>query len=159
VGFYQGVAMFSGISEINLDVKGRMAMPTRYRERLIDCCEGKLFVTIDPLDSCLTLHTEPEWALVQEKIVAMPTYSQSGRLLRRTVLGHATEVDMDSNGRLLLSAPLRDFAGIDKRVVLLGQGNKFEIWAEHQWLETRNAYMDSSADTATLLGELNDLSL
>lgn len=151
--------MFSGVSEINLDVKGRMAMPTRYRDRLADCCEGKLFVTIDPLDLCLTLHTQPEWALVQEKIIAMPTYSQSGRLLRRTVLGHATEVDMDGSGRLLLSATLREFAKIDKRVVLLGQGNKFEIWAEHKWLETRDSYMDSSADTAALLGELNDLSL
>ncbi|MEH6469766.1 MAG: division/cell wall cluster transcriptional repressor MraZ [Halopseudomonas sp.] len=151
--------MFSGVSEINLDAKGRMAMPTRYRERLADCCEGKLFVTIDPLDKCLTLHTKPEWDLVQEKIVALPSYSQSGRLLRRTVLGHATEVDMDGNGRLLLSAPLRDFAEIDRRVVLLGQGNKFEIWSEHKWLETRDAYMDSSADTEAVLGELNDLSL
>ncbi len=151
--------MFSGISEINLDAKGRMAMPTRYRERLMECCAGQLFVTIDPLDKCLTLHTKPEWDLVEQKIVALPSYSQSGRLLRRTILGHATEVDMDGNGRLLLSAPLRDFAEIDRRVVLLGQGNKFEIWSEHRWLETRNGYMDSSADTAALLGELNDLSL
>ena len=66
---------------------------------------------------------------------------------------------MDGSGRLLLSAPLRDFAGIDKRIVLLGQGNKFEIWAEDRWLETRNAYMDSSADTAAVLNELNNLSL
>tara|TARA_R110001583_G_scaffold85656_2_gene224548 strand:- start:1873 stop:2328 length:456 start_codon:yes stop_codon:yes gene_type:complete len=151
--------MFSGISEINLDAKGRMAMPTRYRERLADCCSGKLFVTIDPLDKCLTLHTKPEWDIVQQKIVAMPSYSDSGRLLRRTILGYATEVDMDGSGRLLLSAPLRDFAGIDKRIVLLGQGNKFEIWAEDRWLETRNAYMDSSADTAAVLNELNNLSL
>jgi len=151
--------MFSGVSEINLDAKGRMAMPTRYRERLADSCSGKLFVTIDPLDKCLTLHTKPEWDIVEQKIVAMPSYSQSGRLLRRTILGHATEVDMDANGRLLLSAPLRDFAEIDKRVVLLGQGNKFEIWSEHKWLETRNAYMDSSVDSAALLDELNDLSL
>lgn len=151
--------MFSGVSEINLDAKGRMAMPTRYRERIADSCGGKLFVTIDPFDKCLTLHTKPEWDLVQEKIVNLPSYSKAGRMLRRTVLGHAAEVDMDSGGRILLAGPLRDFALIEKRVVLLGQGNKFEIWSEALWLQTREAYIGSAEEDEQVLEELNGLSL
>ncbi len=151
--------MFSGVSEINLDAKGRMAMPTRYRERIADYCDGKMFVTVDPFDRCLTLHTQPEWDIVQQKLNAIPSFDPATRRFKRMVIGHAAEVDVDGNGRLLLPAPLRDFAEIERRVVLLGQGNKFEIWSEQLWHQTRDEYMDSSEGAGLVPDDLKSLSL
>ncbi|RDE22784.1 transcriptional regulator MraZ [Motiliproteus coralliicola] len=151
--------MFSGVSEINLDAKGRMAMPTRYRERIADRCDGKMFVTVDPFDQCLTLHTLPEWEIVQQKLNSVPSFDPATRRLKRLVIGHASEVDMDGSGRLLLPAPLRDFAEIERRIVLLGQGNKFEIWSERLWHQTRDAYLDVSEGAGLVPNDLKTLSL
>lgn len=151
--------MFSGVSEINLDAKGRMAMPTRYRERIADRCAGKMYVTVDPFDQCLTLHTMPEWEIVQQKLNSVPSFDPATRRLKRLVIGHASEVDMDGSGRLLLPAPLRDFAEIERRVVLLGQGNKFEIWSEQLWHQTRDAYLDVSEGAGLVPNDLKTLSL
>ena len=151
--------MFSGVSEITLDAKGRMAMPTRYRARIADRCDGKLFVTADALETCLTLHTQPEWDIVQQKLNALPSFDKSARRIKRMILGHAAEVDLDKSGRLLLPSALRDFAEIDRRIVLLGQGNKFEIWSEELWHQTRDEYLDSSEGAGLVPDELKNLSL
>ncbi|TAN53842.1 MAG: transcriptional regulator MraZ [Methylococcaceae bacterium] len=124
--------MFRGVTSINLDTKGRLAIPTRYRAELQESCEGQLVLTVDR-DKCLLLYPLQEWEEIERKLIRLPTLNPQARRLQRLLIGHATECEMDSQGRVLVSEPLRKFAGLDKRVVLTGQGNKFEIWDEDVW--------------------------
>ena len=151
--------MFRGVNPINLDAKGRMAIPTRYRERIAASCAGEMVATIDTEARCLLLYTLPEWEVIQEKIEALPSYNKAARRIQRLLIGHATDLEMDGNGRLLLPAPLRDHAGLDKKVVLLGQGKKFEIWSESIWLEARDAYLQEADGDGAMPDELQTLSL
>lgn len=151
--------MFRGVNPINLDTKGRMAIPTRYRERIAASCAGEMVATIDTEDRCLLLYTLPEWEVIQEKIQALPSYDKSARRIQRLLIGYATDLEMDGNGRLLLPAPLRDHAGLEKKVVLLGQGKKFEIWSESVWLETRDAYLQEADGNGAMPDGLQTLSL
>ena len=133
--------MFRGVNPINLDAKGRMAIPARYREQITGCCDGSLVATIDTEERCLLLYPLPEWEEIQKKIEALPSLNPAARRLQRLLIGHATDLEMDGNGRLLLPAPLRDYAQLDKKIVLLGQGRKFEIWSEALWEATRDEYL------------------
>lgn len=151
--------MFRGINPINLDAKGRMAIPARYRDRISDLCEGHLVATIDTEARCLLLYPLPEWDLIQAKIEALPSFNPAARRIQRLLIGHATDLDMDANGRLLLPAPLRDYAELDKKVVLLGQGRKFEIWSEAHWLSTRDQYLEDEDGGMALPDEMQTLSL
>jgi len=150
--------MFRGVNAINLDAKGRMAMPTRYRERLMEHCAGQLVVTIDTEERCLLIYPLPEWNDIQRKIEALPSFNPAARRIQRLLIGHATDIEMDASGRLLLTGPLREYANLDKKSVLLGQGNKFELWSEESWLARREAYLGDNAD-GTLPEELMQLSL
>ena len=127
------MSMFRGISSATLDAKGRMAMPARFRERLIALAEGKLVVTVDMREKCLLLYPLPEWETVQGKLNALPNMRPDTRWLQRILIGHATDLELDGNGRILLPAPLRDHCGLSKALVLVGQGNKVEIWAQDTW--------------------------
>ena len=122
--------MFRGVTNINLDAKGRMAMPTRYRERLAEHCAGQMVVTIDTEEHCLLIYPIDEWEVIQRKIEALPSFNPAARRIQRLLIGHATDIDIDGSGRLLLTQPLRDYAQLDKKAVLLGQGKKFELWSE-----------------------------
>ncbi len=150
--------MFRGVNALNLDSKGRMAMPARFRSRLQDDCEGQLVVTVDR-DQCLLLYPLPEWENIERKLVKLPSLNKTARRLQRLLIGHATEVEMDGNGRLLLPAPLREYAGLEKKVVLIGQGNKFEIWDEGAWNSSREAWMSEQEDEGEWPDELDSLSL
>lgn len=150
--------MFRGVNPINLDAKGRMAIPARYREQITGCCDGCLVATIDPDDRCLLLYPLQEWEEIQKKIEALPSLNPVARRLQRLLIGHATDLDMDANGRLLLPAPLREYAGLDKKIVLLGQGRKFEIWSESRWAETRDEYLQVAEGTE-MPEEMQSLSL
>ncbi len=134
--------MFRGVNTINLDAKGRMAVPTRYRERLAERCHGHMVVTIDPQEKCLLIYPLPEWEDIQRKIESLPSFNPATRRIQRMLLGHATDIDIDANGRLLLTPPLREYADLNKKSVLLGQGNKFELWSEECWKERRDAYLN-----------------
>ena len=112
--------MFRGVAELNLDAKGRMTMPTRYRERLNERCAGRLVVTIDTDERCLLLYPLPEWENIERKLDALPSFNAQARRVQRLLMGHATDSDMDNNGRLLLPPPLRQYASLDKHVVLRG---------------------------------------
>ncbi|MEH6358221.1 MAG: division/cell wall cluster transcriptional repressor MraZ [Pseudomonadales bacterium] len=151
--------MFRGVTNINLDAKGRMAMPTRYRERLAEHCGGQMVVTIDPQDHCLLIYPIDEWEVLQRKLEALPTFNKQARRVQRMLIGHATDIDIDGSGRLLLSQPLRDYAQLDKKTVLLGQGKKFELWSEDLWLERRDAYIEDNGSSEELPDELLSLSL
>ena len=132
--------MFRGVTALNLDAKGRMAVPTRYRERLRDCCASQLVITVDK-DRCLLLYPEPEWAEIERKLEALPSFNKTARTLQRLYIGHAHEVEMDAQGRILLPPELRKFAGLDKRVALVGQGRKFELWDEDTWNGSRDGWL------------------
>ncbi|MBP0047522.1 division/cell wall cluster transcriptional repressor MraZ [Marinobacterium sp. AK62] len=150
--------MFRGVNPINLDAKGRMALPSRYRESVRSHCEGRMVVTIDTEDPCLLLYPQPEWDEIQAKIDSLPSFNKSVRRIQRLLTGHATDLELDANGRMLLPAPLRDYAQLDKKIILLGQGNKFEIWSEALWNSTRDEYLQAE-DSEDIPAELQTLSL
>ena len=125
--------MFRGINNANLDAKGRLGLPARFREQLQVSCEGNLVVTIDMRESCLLLYPIHEWEVVQRKLENLSNIEPQARLLQRLLIGHATDLQMDSNGRILLPSMLRDYAELEKKVVLLGQGNKIELWSQSLW--------------------------
>lgn len=133
--------MFRGVNQINLDVKGRMVIPARYREKISVQCAGHLVLTIDTEERCLLLYPIDEWEIIQAKIDALPSLNPVTRRLQRLLVGHASDLDMDSHGRLLIPALLREYAGLDKKTILLGQGRKFEIWNEANWNATRDRYL------------------
>jgi len=116
--------MFRGISSASIDAKGRVALPTRFRELVRVVSEGKVVVTIDMREKCLLMYPLSEWEVVQRKLEDLPNVGNQARLLQRLLIGHATDIDMDGNGRILISAMLRDFAEFSKRLVMVGQGNK-----------------------------------
>lgn len=133
--------MFRGVNRLNLDAKGRLAVPTRYRERLQERCASELVVTIDR-DHCLLIYPLPEWQEIERKLMKLPSFNKAARNLQRLLVGHATEVEMDGQGRVLLPPALRDFARLEKHVVLIGQGNKFELWDEESWNSQRDGWLD-----------------
>jgi len=151
--------LFRGVNIVSLDAKGRFAMPTRYREELAACCSSKLVATVDH-DHCLLIYPFPEWEEIERKLVKLPSFNRQARSLQRLLIGHATELDMDNNGRLLLTSPLRNFAGLDKKAVLIGQGNKFELWDEEVWNKKCDQWFEEGGmDSDSLPPEMESLSL
>jgi MraZ protein len=146
-----------GATKVTLDAKGRLAIPTRYRERLAQRCDGQLVATVDK-DYCLLLYPLPDWEDIERKLMRLPSLDKRARRLQRLMVGHATEVDIDGHGRILLSRELREFAGLQKQAVLLGQGNRFELWDEERWNETRDGWL-SDGDDADLSAQLETLTL
>ncbi len=150
---------FRGINNIALDAKGRMALPARYRERLLESCGGHLIVTVDR-DHCLLVYPLPEWEVIESKLIQLPSLNKQARLLQRLLIGHATELEMDGQSRILLPAMLRDFAGLTKKAVLIGQGKKLEIWDEDTWAESQEAWVEAvQSGEGDLPAALEDLSL
>ena len=151
--------MFRGVNALQLDSKGRLAIPTRYREMLAQHCNGRMVLTIDR-DHCLLLYPLPDWEEIERKLVKLPSFNKQARRLQRLLIGHATECELDGSGRILLPPPLREFAGLNKSVVMIGQGNKFEIWSEEAWNEHRaNWLSESGEEPGDLPAGLDSLSL
>lgn len=134
-------------------------MPARYRDSIAACCEGKMVATIDSVERCLLLYPMVEWEVIEEKLASLPSLDAGARRLQRLLLGYATEMDVDGNGRLLLPATLREYAEMDKKLVLLGQGKKFEIWSEDRWNATRDSYLDDVQSGGVVSEQLQSLSL
>ncbi len=137
--------VFRGATKVSLDAKGRLAIPTRYRERLAARCDGQIVVTVDK-DHCLLIYPLPDWEELERKLVRLPSMNKVARNIVRIMVGYATEVDMDASGRILVSRELRDFAALDKQAMLIGQGNKFELWDEQTWNEKRDAWLNEDGD-------------
>lgn len=127
--------MFQGAAQLNLDSKGRLAIPARHRDALLIQCAGKLVMTADHEDACLLIYPESEWQPISEQLRKMPSLNTQVRHLQRRLLGYAEAVEMDAAGRVLVSPALRSYAKLDKQVVLVGQGNKFELWDEVRWAQ------------------------
>lgn len=136
-----------------------MAMPARYRERLLEHCNGQLVITIDTTDRDLWIYPLPEWEAIQEKLNTLPAFDATATRLRRLLMGYATDTEMDSAGRLLLAPMLREYAGLDHKVVLVGQGKKFELWDEALWNARRDAWLAEGIEDASLSAELQNLVL
>jgi len=151
--------MFRGVHNINLDAKGRMAVPARYRQLLQERDNGALVATIDTEEACLLVYPLQEWEPIQAKLEALPSFNPAARRIQRLIIGHATDIDMDANGRVLLPAPLREYAGLSKKLIMMGQGNKFELWDEDHWAGRRQSYLDAMRDEEQLPQELLNLSL
>jgi MraZ protein len=141
--------VYRGINAINLDSKGRMTLPTRYREPLQQGDGSQLVLTIDTDSPCLLLYPISEWQKIEEKIQALPSFNKATRRIQRLLIGHATEVEVDNSGRVLVQPLLREYAHLDKEVVLIGQGNKFEIWDKKQWHKHRDGWLAEEADSTT----------
>ncbi len=158
VGRQARESMFRGANKLTLDVKGRLAMPTRYRERLQERCGGKLVVTIDR-DQCLLIYPYPDWEELERKLMKLPSLNEQARRLQRLMVGHATELDLDGSGRILLPPGLREYGLLDRDVMLVGQGLHFELWDEKRWNERRDEWLANPASAANLPAELETLSL
>jgi len=137
--------VFRGIHSINMDAKGRMSVPARFRDQLLSVCGGQVVVTIDPNTKNLALYPLPRWEEIQAKIEALPSINPQARRLQQLFIGHASDLDMDGNGRILVPPMLRRYAELEKGLVLLGQGQKIEVWSETLW-ETRFEDIQNMSD-------------
>ena len=137
--------MFRGISSVTMDANGRMALPARYRDAVAVASDGRIVVTIGMRESCLLLYPLAEWELVQGKLENLSNINPQARLLQRLLIGHATDLELDAAGRLLLPSMLRDFGGLKKKLVLVGQGNKIEIWSADHWQQRLNLWREEGA--------------
>jgi len=129
--------LFRGEFALNLDSKGRLAVPSRFRERLGDSCNGKLIITISLFEPCLVVYPMGDWQELEDELGRLPAFDAKAQAIKHLLIGHAAECDLDGNGRVLLSQSLREFAGLDKRVRMVGQVRKFELWDESRWTERR----------------------
>jgi len=142
---------FRGVSQLSLDAKGRIMLPARHREALSAICDSQLVITIDLNLPCLLIYPLDVWEKVEEQIDALPSFNELASRLRHTLLAHADDVSIDANGRLLLPSTHRQFANFDKKLVLVGQGKKFELWSEATWNEYRDKWLSEKND-----GELTE---
>ncbi len=154
--------MFRGSDPINMDSKGRMAVPTRYRAALSEICQGDLVITIDMKSTCLTLSPLPEWKKFEAKVAALPALDDLGEMLSRFVIGQAKDIQLDNNGRILIPSELREYAQIDKKLILVGRTQRLEIWAEDNWNAERERsqqnYRDMLTDRSSMSEALKNLS-
>ena len=151
--------MFRGSNEINMDAKGRMAVPSRYRDALQDQSDGQLVATIDIEDRCLFLYPLPAWQEIETQIARLPTFNPDTRRLQRLLIGHARELELDGNGRVLIPPELRAYAGLEKQVVLVGQGHRFELWSTDHWNARREQWLTEAAGGRAIPAEMQSLSL
>lgn len=167
--------VFRGVHAINMDAKGRLAMPTRYRAALTaenarqkdeadksqdaqGSCE--IIATIDIQSRCLLIYPLTIWLEIEQKLQQLPALNASSRRLQRLMLGYASELSLDSNGRMLMPASLREYAQLEKKVMLVGQGSKFELWSEALWAkETEQAMGDALSGELDIPPDIQDMVL
>ncbi|MFT5930087.1 MAG: MraZ protein [Oceanospirillaceae bacterium] len=155
--------MFRGASAVNIDAKGRIAMPVRFRDLFIGKAEPSvnpaLVVTIDTEEPCLLIYPLIEWDIIQQKLEQLPSFNLAARRIQRLLIGHATDLELDASGRILLPPLLREHAQLDKKAILLGQGKKIELWSESLWNSRRETYLQANSNTEELPELLHQLSL
>ncbi|WP_160082397.1 division/cell wall cluster transcriptional repressor MraZ [Pseudomonas sp. 8AS] len=151
--------MFRGANAISLDAKGRLAMPSRYRDELVSRCAGQLIVTIDAVDPCLCVYPLPEWELIEAKLRELPSLREETRRLQRLLIGNAVDIELDGSGRFLVPPRLRAHAGLDKHAMLVGQLNKFQLWNEEAWNALADADLAAIKQPGALPDDLRDLIL
>ncbi len=145
--------MFRGFSTLSVDSKGRLAIPSRYRERLSSETGGYMVLTLNPMDRSLWLYPLIEWEFIETKLAELSDFDKQGRRTKQMMRGYAADCQLDAQGRILIPQELRDYAQLNKQAVILGQGNKFEIWDENVWREQRDQWLEQIGDKS---GEPSD---
>ena len=152
--------MFSGATNLNMDPKGRISIPSRYRDAVMDACSGKLVVTIDGTNErCLWMYPLGEWQEVERKIDRVSDLDRGALVLKRLLVGHANHCEMSSGGRVLIPRLLIEHANLDKSLRLVGQGKRFEIWNEELWKSRCVEWGEQAARLDLRSEELAKLSL
>ena len=145
--------MFRGAFEHTMDEKGRLSIPSKYREILEASSDGELVVTVDP-DRCLSAYPLPEWQEIEAKLGEQSMLRREVRQLERFLIGNAVECTLDRHGRILVPNTLRSFAGLDRDVVVAGQIKKFEIWDQDQWSQQQQQCLDSMDGAMEVLAQV-----
>jgi MraZ protein len=143
--------VYRGANVLNLDAKGRMAMPAKYRDQLTASCDGRLVVTVNR-DRCLLLYPLPVWEEIEAQLNRLPGLDPNVRRLQRNLMGRSEDLELDAQGRIRLPPALREFADLHKRVALVGLGKKFEVWNEEAWQQQQDG-----PGTDNNSPEMNDL--
>lgn len=151
--------MFRGVQHINMDAKGRMAIPAKQREVLLSKFDGQMVATIDTQTQCLLIYPLPFWEDLEKRIAELPSMNTAARQFQRLVIGYASDLELDSNGRVLLPASLREYAGLEKKLVLVGQVDKLELWSEKLWFEHRDKSLEMAIDEEAMPEEMLSLRL
>ncbi len=134
-------------------------MPSRYRDELVARCAGQLIVTIDAIDPCLCVYPLAEWELIEAKLRELPSLREESRRLQRLLIGNAVDLELDANGRFLVPPRLREYAKLDKQVMLVGQLNKFQLWDDAAWSAMADADLAALKQSGGMPDELRDLIL
>ncbi len=150
--------MFRGVHNLTVDAKGRIKVPTRHQVQIDSICAGQMVLSIHPDDPCLLLYPLKDWQALEEKVSALPSLNIHTKRLKRKLIGHATDCDLDKAARLLIPGALRDYANIGKKIILSGQGHNFELWDEETWNKQLNNLDALSKKEATPI-EISQLSL
>ena len=148
--------MFRGATSLNLDAKGRLAVPSKHRDALQAQCAGRLVLTAHP-HGCLLLYPQPAWEPIQARMMALSSFDMQSSALQRLLVGYAEDLELDSTGRLLVSPALREFADLEKQAMLVGQGSHFELWNIESWHKQLKQVM--TGDDTSLPAELEGFSL
>ena len=154
-----GKWMFRGIASVSVDAKGRVTVPAPQRTLINSISDDELVVTIDTEDRCLLLYPVPYWQEIEERLAQLPSFNPDTRRIQRLLIGHATDLSMDRHGRILLPPLLREYAGLDKNIIFVGQGKKIEIWGESQWELGRDSWLAVDMEENGVPPELLSLSL
>ena len=150
--------MFRGVHNLSVDAKGRVKVPTRHQTQIDEVCAGQMVLSIHPDDNCLLLYPLKDWQLLEEKVSALPSLNIHTKRLKRKLIGHATDCELDKAARILIPSTLRDYANIGKKIIMSGQGNNFELWNEDAWNEQLSS-LDSLSKQEEIPAEVAQLSL
>jgi MraZ protein len=148
--------MFRGATNLSMDAKGRLSVPAKHRDALLTQSAGNVVLTAHP-HGCLLLYPQPAWEPIQAKMMALSSFDKQSSSLQRLLVGFAEDITVDAAGRLLISPTLRDFAGLEKDVMLVGQGSHFEMWNLSAWRKQLDNVM--SGDGIEMPAELEGFSL
>lgn len=148
--------MFLGSHNLNMDAKGRLAIPAKHRDTLASACEGRIVMTAHTQVRCVVVYPETEWEQILPKVEALPNFNPMTQRVQRLFIGMASPLELDGNGRVVVPPTLRQYAALDKKVMLVGLGKKFELWSEENWLQS---VADMAFDPADMPQELQTLSL
>ncbi len=146
--------MFYGSHAINMDAKGRIAIPSRVRELLEDC-NGHIVLTAHTENRCLHMYPETQWQEILPKIEALPSFNKVSRRAKLLLIGHASPLELDANGRIVVPPTLREYASLEKKIMLVGQGKGLEVWSEDKFTD----YIDSSIDSEDMPEGMQNLAL
>lgn len=150
--------MYRGVTHLTLDEKGRISVPAKYRERILTSCEGQLIITVDAV-YCLMIYALPDWEIIEQTLMSKPNMDKQVRRLQRLLVGHAAEAEMSRQGRISIPPALREFAGLEKQVTLVGQGKKLELWDTAHWNQERDFWLKDEGESEGFSQALDNLSI